>query len=264
MSDDFDLGDIGDDAGGADLDWLDDLVDAWVEQPEESVVPADGHTDDPVDAGGLDDLDVDDAPDAVGHDLADDARSDRAIDLDLDEGSDDGGADDGARERDLGALEVEGDVDAGFAAGELPVDVFRDALADIGADDAALVIDQFADGGLDPRLAVGALDAAGIPARVEHADIGTLVEAVANGGDVLLVGAGTPHAIVSVDVAGGVVELEADGVRSTVALQHLADAWADLDHEVVLVAEGSDGPVRLAGESMLLAVDPTDLPDRAR
>lgn len=241
MSDDFDPGhldDLGDDAGPDDIDWFDDLGDEGADALDEPLAPGD------------DPDEVDPSGDFGDPDVAD--LDDREIDLAVDEsGPDPAGLD--------------ADTDAETVAGELDGDVLHAALVEIGADEAAEVIAGFVDDGvgLEPRTAVAALDAVGIAARVEHADIGTLVETVASGGDILLLGADTPHAVVAVDVDAGVVHLEADGVRSTVSLHHLADAWADLDHEVLVLAEPANGAVRLAGDSLLLAVDPTELGDRS-
>lgn len=238
MSDHFDPdpGAFDDGSDATDLDWLDELVDDWAVQPE----PDPPASDDSTDARSF-------APDSSGSveppgSLLDDSdHSSGPIDLDVPDAGDDGVA-----------ARLPGDVDTS---------VLHDALSEIGAPDAAAVIAGLDETELEPRAAVGALDASGIAARVEHADIGSLVEAVTSGRDVLLVGAPAPYAVVSVDVPNGSVELDGPDGPITVSLDDLADAWADLDHEAVTVPSAG-GPVQLGGDALLLAVDPTDLPVR--
>jgi hypothetical protein len=147
--------------------------------------------------------------------------------------------------------------------GSMSGDVLREALVAAGAPEAADVLD-----GLDvvePRGAASALDAAGLAGRVEHSDIGTVVEAVQEGHDVVLVGTRS-FAAVAVDVPGDALVLESvdDGERLVVSLRDFADAWGVLDHEALFVPAPATGPVQVGGDTWVVAVDPSGLQDPVR
>ena len=246
--------------------------------------PDDVHHDGPGlhddDGGWDDDLGADDDPDDPDDDRAD---ADGPIDLRLDHEPADGDSDpdddaddaDGDAGRDdvgldwtdpgtdgVGDLEVDLALD-GHLHGDLDAGLLGQALAAVGSDHAADVLDGLHLDVLAPRDAVGLLDDAGIAARVEHSDIGTLVESVDAGGEVLLVGAERSWAVTSVDVAGDVVHLEAvDGDAgadtTSVSLRDLADAWGRLDHEALVVPPPA-GAITLGGDALVVAIDPGDL-----
>lgn len=254
MSDDFDNPDPSDTDGAldgradgdghdsADLGWIDELVDAWSE--DESFDVIDPAPEDRIEGeiGGEGEETV------AGFDPEHDRHavddSDQAIDLDV--------TLDDHPIPDAETPTIVGD-------GDLHPDHLRDALAAVGADDAAAVVATLEADQVEPRQAVFALDAAGIESRVEYADIGTLVEAVDDGVDVLLIGTSGSYAVAAIDVSSDIIELQtADGAGLSMSLRDLAEAWEVVDHEVLVLPEPA-GPVRLVGATMVIAVDPVGL-----
>ena len=210
--------------------WVDEWVEDWADAAD-------------TDAGPEPDLDLPDGAASEGRPA--DTPIDGPIDLSFDD--------------DAAPATAETLQDDGTMTG----DALRDALVAAGASDAADVLD-----GLDviePRGAASALDAAGVEGRVEHSDIGTVVEAVQEGHDVVLVGTRSFTAV-AVDVPGDTLVLESvgDGQRLVVSLRDFADAWGALDHEALFVPASSTGPVQVGGDTWVVAVDPSALQDPVR
>lgn len=240
---------VDDDTTSPDLDWIDDLVEQWDAPDDDRFDPSDA----------FDDRE-DEGPEAAGE-----------TDDETDRGTvpgDGAGLDEPAPLVDLALDDPDLDAPAATDAAILDPDLgavspatLHDALASIGADEAAAVIADLDVDHVDPRLAVSALDASGLDARVEHSDIGTLVEAVADGQDVVLAGPdGGVWVVTDVDPATDTVALETpDGATNTVSLRDLADAWSTLDHELLVLSPVASGPVQLGGETLVVALAATDL-----
>ena len=207
-------------------DWVDDLVEDW----DDAGSPDLG-------SDVLADIDPDAAPTSVDAGPVDHEVADGPIDLSFDEQA----------PADPWVAELDGSMDGA---------ALRDALVAVGLPEAAEALAGV--DVLEPRGAASVLDAAGLHGRVEHADIGTVVEAVIEGHDVVLVGPDRrSFAVASVDVTGDalVVDPVGGGERVVVSLRDFTDTWALVDHEALFVAAPVDGPVRLGGDTWVVAVD---------
>lgn len=245
MSDHIDLDGFDDDANNPGipgipdvpdtLEWIEDLVDEW---------------DDPID----DDLNAD--GDDVLHD--NDVLDNDVLDNDVVAPE---AADPISFEMDVEPIDVV------HENGATSSDALQEALVFVGADEAAAAIGALDVAEVDPRLAASALDASGLDGRVEHSEIGALVEAVADGQEVVLAGpAGAVWVVTDVDTVSETVTLEAtaDGRASATSLRDLADAWALIDNEVLVIAPPAGGLVQLAGDTLIVAVDVIETPGARR
>lgn len=140
--------------------------------------------------------------------------------------------------------------------GSCPVTSLVDALALAGVDDAEAIFSALDTDHLGAREAVGALDVAGVPARVEYTDLGDLLEQLEAGVEVVL-GGGEPYAVVAIDPATGdvVVEPLAGGDRATLAMDAFEAAWEETANEVMVVNADSSGIQLGAGQIWVLPIE---------
>ena len=223
--------------------WLDDAVDAW-DDAFDAWDPA--TPEEPTDAPEG----FDEAAEATGTDGADGLAELPEDGIDP-AGADAGGGDDEPAHVDLPFPD---DDTAAFvvpaadtAGATCSTAALAEALTLAGIDDAGAVLSGLDGDRVDARDAVGALDFAGVDARVEYAGLGELVERLA-GGDEVLLGGGEPHALVAIDPAAGevVVEPLAGGPRTVLAVELFEEAWDETANELMVLNADNPG-IRLGG-----------------
>ena len=222
--------------------WIDDAVGAWDESAVADSVPAE----DLADVDGIDHSDEDESDPAESGDSPVESPTAPGelhlgpVEL---EASDDFGEPDEEGLEDLDVSEVTPGAGVGDdLIGSCPVTSLVDTLALVGVDDAGSIFSALDSDHLGVREAVGALDFAGVPARVEYTDLGDLLEQLASGVDVVL-GGGEPHAVVAIDPQAGevVVEPLAGGDRTALAMDAFEAAWEETANEVMVVNSDSSG-----------------------
>lgn len=222
--------------------WIDEAVVAWDELSEEGVLGGSDGLDvlDDEDAG-----DADDDPGAPETPAADAGPDVLPVGLDAADELDGGDASD-----DLAMVSPPGDL-----IGSCPVTSLVETLALAGVDDAEDILSALGTDHLGAREVVGALDLAGVPARVEYTDLGDLLERLSTGVEVVL-GAGEPHAVVSIDPVAGevVVEPLAGGDRLTLAMDAFEAAWEETANEVLVVNSDDSGILLGSGQIWVLPV----------
>ena len=261
---DWTPGDADADSAEDSWSWLDDAVDAWdhlepAEEPGERVALGEAADD----TAGPDFFDADDEVDTPpgrepGPAAADGPRDDDGpppVDLPLpDDGADDqphDAADDTA---------ASGAFAADVPAATCSTAALAEALTLAGLEDTDQVLAVIGTGEVDARVAVSALDFAGVDARVEYTGLGELIERLAAGDEILL-GGGEAHALVTIDPAAGevVVEPLAGGPRTVFAVELFEEAWEETANEL-MVLHGDNRGIRLGtGEVCVIPVAVSDI-----
>ena len=224
--------------------WIDEAVVAWDESSEVEGVLAGSDDfdvlDDEDDAG-----DADDDPGAPEISAPDGGPDLVPVELEVSDEPDDGDAVD-----DLVMASPLGDL-----IGSCPVTSLVETLALAGVDDAEDILSALGSDHLVAREVVGALDVAGVPARVEYTDLGDLLERLSTGVEVVL-GAGEPHAVVSIDPGAGAIVVEplAGGDRTTLAMDAFEAAWDETANEVMVVNSDDSGILLGSGQVWVLPV----------